>query len=76
MRACDMDRVKGLPLFADAAVDTFRVATAGAHLVVRRTAVAELVAGVEAAHANGEITDDDRRALLTSIDQRHPNRPD
>lgn len=32
MRACDMDRVKGLPLFADVAADTFRVATAGAHL--------------------------------------------
>lgn len=32
MRAYDMDRVKGLPLFADVAPDTFRVATAGAHL--------------------------------------------
>ena len=51
-------------------------ATAGADLVVRRTAVAELVAGVEAAHANGEITDHDRRALLTSIEQRHANPPD
>ena len=50
-------------------------ATAGADLVVRRTTVAELNAGVEAAYAGGEITDDDRRALLTSIDQRHPNPP-
>jgi len=32
VRACDMDRVKGLPLFAEIAADTFRVATAGAHL--------------------------------------------
>ncbi len=32
MRACDVDRVKGLPLFAEAAPETFRVATAGAHL--------------------------------------------
>lgn len=46
--------------------------TAGADLLVRRTTVAELVAGVEAAHATGDITDDDRRALLISIEQRHP----
>lgn len=32
MRANDLERVKGLSLFADAAPDTFRVATAGAHL--------------------------------------------
>lgn len=32
MRACDIDRVKDLPLFADAAPETLRVATAGAHL--------------------------------------------
>ena len=47
-------------------------ATAGADLLVRRTTVAELVAGVEDAYARAEITDDDRRALLTSIEQRHP----
>lgn len=47
-------------------------ATAGADLLVRRTTVSELVAGVEAAYATGEITDDDRRALLVSIEQRHP----
>ena len=46
--------------------------TAGADLLVRRTTVAELVAGVEAAHAKGDIGDDDRRALLVSIEQRHP----
>ncbi|WP_421118337.1 hypothetical protein ACE2AJ_13115 [Aquihabitans daechungensis] len=39
---------------------------------MRRTTVAELVAGVEAAYAKGEITDDDRRALLITIEQRHP----
>ena len=32
MRASEIERVKGLPLFADVAPDTFRVATAGAHL--------------------------------------------
>ncbi len=41
-------------------------------LIVRRTTVAELVAGVEAAYAKGDITDDDRRALLITIEQRHP----
>lgn len=46
--------------------------TAGADLIVRRTTVAELVAGVEAAHAKATITDDDRRALLLAIEQRHP----
>lgn len=46
--------------------------TAGADLLVRRTTVAELVAGVEAAYATGEVTDDDRRALLVAIEQRHP----
>lgn len=32
MRASDIDRVKALPIFADAALETFRVATAGAHV--------------------------------------------
>lgn len=32
MRPSDLDRVQSLPLFADAAPETFRVATAGAHL--------------------------------------------
>jgi hypothetical protein len=48
---------------------------AGGRLIVRRTTVAELVAGVESAFAAGEITDEDRRALLTSIEQRHPTSP-
>lgn len=47
-------------------------ATAGCDLTVRRTTVAELVAGVEAAHARGEIGDDERRGLLIGIEQRHP----
>ena len=47
-------------------------ATAGTDLLVRRTTVAELVSGAEAAYARGDITDDDRRALLVSIEQRHP----
>lgn len=46
--------------------------TAGARLTVRRTSVAELVAGVEQAFAAGEVTDDERRALLIGIEQRHP----
>jgi CRP/FNR family transcriptional activator FtrB len=32
LRASDLERVKSLPLFADVGADTFRVATAGAHL--------------------------------------------
>jgi CRP/FNR family transcriptional activator FtrB len=32
VRASDIDRVKTLPLFQEAAPDTFRIATAGAHL--------------------------------------------
>jgi hypothetical protein len=47
-------------------------ATAAATLTVRRTTVAELVHGVEAAHARGDIGDDDRRALLIGIEQHHP----
>jgi hypothetical protein len=50
-------------------------ATAGTDLVIRRTTVAELAAGVESAHARGEVTDDDRRTLLASIEQRHPQPP-
>ena len=46
--------------------------TAGACLTVRRTTVAELVAGIEAAFARGEVTDDERRAVLVAIEQRHP----
>ena len=47
-------------------------ATAGTDLVVRRTTVAELVAGAQSAYAAGEITDDQRRSLLIAIEQRHP----
>jgi hypothetical protein len=46
--------------------------TAGAELIVRQSSVAELIAGVEQAYADGEITDDERRAVLISIEQRHP----
>ncbi len=49
--------------------------TAGGRLVIRRTTTAELVAGAEAAYAAGEITDDECRALLTTIEQRHPPPP-
>lgn len=45
---------------------------AACELTVRATTVAELVAGAEQAYAAGEITDDQRRSLLTSIEQRHP----
>lgn len=47
-------------------------ATAGTCLTVRRTSVADLVHGAEAAHARGEIDDDERRSLLIAIEQRHP----
>lgn len=46
--------------------------TAGAALVIRRTTPAELVAGVEEAYALGELTDDERRSVLTVIDQHLP----
>ena len=46
--------------------------TAETELTVRRTSVATLVAGAEAAYARGEVTDDERRALLVGIEQRHP----
>ena len=52
------------------AVDITR--TAGLALVVRPTTRAELVEGVESAHARGDITDDEQRAVLASIEQRHP----
>jgi hypothetical protein len=42
-------------------------------LVVRRTTVGELQAGVEAAHAAGDATDDERRAVLTALGQLHPS---
>lgn len=48
-------------------------ATEGEVLVVRPTTVAELVAGVEQAFARGEVADADRRALLLSIEHRHPS---
>jgi hypothetical protein len=48
-------------------------ATAGATLTVRRTTVAELVAGVDDAYARGEVTDQERQAVIVAIDQRHPD---
>lgn len=50
--------------------------TAGATLVIRRTSTAEMLAGVERAHAEGAVSDEERRALLTSIDQLHPADPE
>ena len=46
--------------------------TAGTTLVLRRTDVEALVAGVEVAHTRGEVDDDERRSLLLTIEQRHP----
>lgn len=46
--------------------------TAGCILVIVRAERDSLLAGIEAGHANGAITDSERRSLLTSIDQRHP----
>ncbi len=44
----------------------------GTTLTIGTTTVEDLVTGAEAAHERGEITDDERVALLTAIDQRHP----
>lgn len=55
--------------FVPVAIET----TDGASLVVRRTTVAELNDGVEAAFAQGALTDEQRTAVLTSIAQRHPD---
>ena len=46
--------------------------TDGGTLVVRRTTVAELNDGVEVAFGRGAITETERRAVLISIEQRHP----
>lgn len=47
--------------------------TATTRLVLRRSTVPDLLAGVDAAHAAGELTDDERRTAITSIEQRHPD---
>jgi hypothetical protein len=41
-------------------------------LVVRRTTVDELRSGVEVAAAAGEVTDEERRAVLVVLGQLHP----
>jgi hypothetical protein len=46
--------------------------TGGARLVLRRTTVEELRAGVEQAHGAGAIDERERQGLLTVIDQLHP----
>lgn len=48
-------------------------ATAGSVLTVRRTTVVELLEAVDRAYARGEITDQERQALVVTIDQRHPD---
>ena len=48
-------------------------ATGGSVLTVRRTTVGELLEGVDRAYAQGEITDQERQALVVTIDQRHPD---
>jgi hypothetical protein len=47
-------------------------ATAAAVLTIERTSVAALQQGAEDAYARGEITDAERVAVLTAIEQRHP----
>lgn len=47
--------------------------TAGRQLVLRRSSVPDLLAGVDAAYAAGELTDDERRTAVTSVEQRHPD---
>ncbi len=46
--------------------------TDGATLVLRTADREELIAGVEVAHTRGEISDEERRSLLVTIEQRHP----
>lgn len=46
--------------------------TAGTTLVLHRSSVPDLLAGVEAAYGDGQLTDDERRTAITSIEQRHP----
>lgn len=46
--------------------------TAGTTLAVVRTDVPDLVMAVDDALERGEVTDAQHRALLTSIEQRHP----
>lgn len=48
--------------------------TEGSTLVVRRTTLDELLAGVDASYEAGEIGDDERRALVIAIEQRLPRR--
>lgn len=45
---------------------------AGSTVVVRRSTVAALEEGIEQAYLRGELTDGERLAGLTAIDQRHP----
>lgn len=47
--------------------------TEGTTLSVRRTTVAALIEGVDGAYARGELTDQERQAIIVSIDQRHPD---
>ena len=46
--------------------------TGGMTLTVRRTTVDALVAAAEETWAAGGMTDDERRAVLSGIEQRHP----
>lgn len=48
--------------------------TAGSTLVVRRTTLDELLAGIDASYEAGEIGDDERRALVIAVEQRRPRR--
>ena len=48
-------------------------ATAGLVLRVARTTVTELIAGVDQAYARGEVTDQERQAVIVTISQRHPD---
>jgi hypothetical protein len=48
-------------------------ATAGLVLRIARTTVTELVDGVDQAYARGEVTDQERQAVIVTITQRHPD---
>lgn len=46
--------------------------TAGLELRIYRSTVEELLSGVESAYGVGRISDSERSALITSIEQHHP----
>jgi hypothetical protein len=48
-------------------------ATGDLALTVARTSVTELIGGLDDAYARGEVTDQERQAVIVAISQRHPD---